>query len=95
MSNEERTRWPEGWDDGSTAVRDIANAGNSEPLERAILRAASLGFYPKWMWDCGNFTRVVFLRHPDTSTDVTLPTAYKLAGAGYEESVEVDPEAAP
>ena len=91
MSDEERTRWPEGWDDGSTAVRDIANAGNSGPLERSLLRAASLGFYAKWMWDCGNFTRVVFLRHPDTSTSEVLPAAYALAGLRHEEGTEADP----
>ena len=87
----DRVRWPEGWEDGSVAVRDIGPAGNSLPLERALLRAESSGFYPKWMWDCGNFTRVVFVRHPDTSTSETLPDAFALAGAHHSENNIADP----
>ena len=62
----------------TTQVRDISDS-RTDGLQLALDRAAQAGFYPAFMWPWGNFTRIVFRRHPDTHEKVVLPNAKRLS----------------
>lgn len=61
-----------------TQVRDISDS-RPDGLQLALNRAGECGFYAAFMLPWGNFTRVVFRRHPDTDSAVELPNAERLS----------------
>lgn len=75
-----------------TQVRDISD---SRPggLQLALNRAGDLGFYAAFMLPWGNFTRVVFRRHPDTDSKAKLPNAELLSRRMRDDAPAEEPTA--
>ncbi len=61
-----------------TQVRDISDS-MPEGLQIALNRASAHGFYVAFIFPWGNFTRVIFRRHPDADENAKLPSAEHLS----------------
>lgn len=64
--------------DQPTQVRDISDS-MPDGLQLALNRAPTHGFYVAFIFPWGNFTRVIFRRHPDAGESAKLPSATHLS----------------
>lgn len=64
--------------DQPTQVRDISDS-MADGLQLALNRASEHGFYVAFIFPWGNFTRVIFRRHPDAGESAKLPSATHLS----------------